>query len=57
MNPKHHVINPYFKLESDNVIPIIDRRFPLSEVPEAFRYLEEGHVRGKVVITVEHNSN
>jgi NADPH:quinone reductase-like Zn-dependent oxidoreductase len=34
------------------VKPVIDRRYPLSEVPEAFRYLEEGHAKGKVVITV-----
>ncbi|HEX6304345.1 MAG TPA: NAD(P)-dependent alcohol dehydrogenase [Anaerolineales bacterium] len=39
------------------VAPVIDRRCPLSEVPEALRYLEEGHARGKVVITVEHNNN
>ena len=36
---------------------IIDRRYPLSEVAEAIRYLEEGHARGKEVITVEHNNN
>lgn len=34
------------------VTPVIDRTYPLSEVPAAMRYLEEGHVRGKVVITV-----
>jgi NADPH:quinone reductase-like Zn-dependent oxidoreductase len=32
------------------VAPVIDRRYPLSGVPDAFRYLEEGHARGKVVI-------
>jgi NADPH:quinone reductase-like Zn-dependent oxidoreductase len=31
--------------------PVIDRRYTLSEVPDAIRYLEEGHARGKVVIT------
>jgi NADPH:quinone reductase-like Zn-dependent oxidoreductase len=41
-------------LEAGEVIPVIDRRYPLSEVPEALRYLEEGHARGKVVIMVEH---
>lgn len=43
-------------LEADKVVPVIDRRYPLSEVPEAIRYLEEGHARGKVVITLEHNN-
>jgi NADPH:quinone reductase-like Zn-dependent oxidoreductase len=32
------------------VVPVIDRRYPLSGVPDALRYLEEGHARGKVVI-------
>jgi len=39
-------------IESGKVTPVIDRPYPLSEVPEAIRYLEEGHARGKVVITV-----
>ena len=39
-------------IESGNVTPVIDRTYPLAEVPEAIRYLEEGHARGKVVITV-----
>jgi NADPH:quinone reductase-like Zn-dependent oxidoreductase len=39
-------------LEAGEVTPVIDRSYPLSEVPEAMRYLEEGHARGKVVITV-----
>lgn len=39
-------------LEAGKVVPVIDRRYPLSEVPEALRYLEEGHARGKVVITI-----
>jgi NADPH:quinone reductase-like Zn-dependent oxidoreductase len=42
--------------EAGKVVPVIDRCYPLSEVPEALRYLEEGHARGKVVITVEHNT-
>jgi NADPH:quinone reductase-like Zn-dependent oxidoreductase len=44
-------------LEAGKVVPVIDRRYPLSEVPEAIRYLEEGHARGKVVITVDQNNN
>ena len=39
-------------IEAGKVIPVIDRSYPLSEVPEAFRYLEDGHAQGKVVITV-----
>ncbi|MBI1744631.1 zinc-binding dehydrogenase, partial [Candidatus Acetothermia bacterium] len=42
--------------EAGKVVPVIDRRYPLSEVPEALRYLGEGHVKGKVVITVESNN-
>ena len=40
-------------LEGGEITPIIDRTYPLSEVPEAIRYLEEGHARGKVVVTVQ----
>jgi len=39
-------------IESGKVTPVIDRTYPLSETAEAFRYLDEGHARGKVVITV-----
>ena len=39
-------------IEAGKVTPVIDRTYPLSEVPDAIRYLEEGHARGKVVITV-----
>jgi len=42
-------------IESGKVTPVIDRTYSLSEVPEAIRYLEEGHARGKVVITLEHD--
>src|SRR5215212_874126 len=41
--------------EGGKVVPVIDRRYPLSEVPEALRYLGEGRTKGKVVITVGHN--
>jgi NADPH:quinone reductase-like Zn-dependent oxidoreductase len=40
-------------MQSGKVKPVIDRTYKLSEVPEAIRYLEQGHARGKVVITVE----
>ena len=39
-------------LEAGKITPIIDRTYPLAEVPEAIGYLEEGHARGKVIITV-----
>mgnify|MGYP000182662736 CR=1 FL=1 len=39
-------------LESGKVTPVVDRRYELSEVAEAFRYLEEGHARGKIVVSV-----
>jgi NADPH:quinone reductase-like Zn-dependent oxidoreductase len=43
-------------IESGEVTPVIDRTYSLSEAPEAFAYLGEGHARGKVVITLEHNN-
>ena len=39
-------------MEAGKVTPVIDKRYSLSEVPEAIRYMEEGHARGKVVITL-----
>jgi len=39
-------------LETGKVVPVIDRQYELSEAPEAIRYLEQGHARGKVVITI-----
>lgn len=40
-------------IQSGKVKPVIDRTYKLNEVPEAIRYLEQGHARGKVIITVE----
>jgi NADPH:quinone reductase-like Zn-dependent oxidoreductase len=40
-------------METGKVTPVIDRTYKLSEVPEAIRYLEQGHARGKVAITVD----
>jgi NADPH:quinone reductase-like Zn-dependent oxidoreductase len=40
-------------LETGKVTPVIDKRFSLSETPEAIRYVEKGHARGKVVITFD----
>lgn len=39
--------------EAGKVVPVIDRRYPLSDVPEALRYLDGGHALGKVIITME----
>jgi NADPH:quinone reductase-like Zn-dependent oxidoreductase len=39
-------------VEAGKVKPVIDRCYPLAEVPDALRYLEEGHALGKIVITV-----
>ena len=40
-------------MKAGKVTPVIDGRCPLSKVSEAIRYLEDGHARGKVVITLE----
>ena len=43
-------------IEAGKITPVIDRIYSLDDTPEACRYLERGHVRGKVVITMEHSS-
>ena len=43
--------------ETGKIVPVIDRQYPLREVPEALRYLGEGHAKGKVVITVDEHSH
>jgi len=43
-------------IESGKVVPVIDRRYSLSEAAEALRYLGEGHAKGKIVITVAQNN-
>src|SRR2546421_1450181 len=40
-------------LEARKVVPVIDRRYPLSDAAEALRYLEERHAQGKIVLTIE----
>ncbi len=44
-------------IESGKITPVIDRTYPLSDAPEAFRYLDQGHARGKVVITADHTDS
>jgi NADPH:quinone reductase-like Zn-dependent oxidoreductase len=49
-----HHLAPFVELcQAGSVVTVIDRRYPLREVPEALRYLGEGHAKGKVVITVD----
>jgi len=43
-------------LEAGKLVAVIDRRYTLNEVPQAIRYLEGGHARGKVIISVENPS-
>ena len=39
-------------IEAGKVTPAVDRTYPLSDAPQAIRYLEQGHARGKIVIAV-----
>jgi len=53
-NKDLNILNELY--ESGKIKPVVDRCFPLSEAAEAFQYFGEGHFKGKVVITVEHNN-
>ena len=44
-------------MESGKVKPVIDRTYPLAQTADAIRYLEQGHARGKVIVTVAQDEN
>ncbi len=44
-------------IEAGKITPVIDRRYPLTETAQAIRHFEEGHTRGKIVITMDHSDD
>jgi NADPH:quinone reductase-like Zn-dependent oxidoreductase len=52
--PNHHDL-VFLKdlIEAGKFVPVIDRCYPLTEAADAHRYVLEGHVRGKVILTID----
>ncbi|HET6445956.1 MAG TPA: NAD(P)-dependent alcohol dehydrogenase [candidate division Zixibacteria bacterium] len=50
---KQHMLDLRDLLETGKMKPVIDRRYQLSELPDAISYLGEGHARGKIIVAIE----
>jgi NADPH:quinone reductase-like Zn-dependent oxidoreductase len=51
---KKNLMLPRDLLESGKLAPVIERTYPLRDAADALRYLEQGHAKGKVVVTIGH---
>jgi NADPH:quinone reductase-like Zn-dependent oxidoreductase len=44
-------------MEAGKIVPVVDKCYPLSQVPEAYRYLKTRHAPGKIVVTLKNNND